>query len=104
MIRTTMLLAGVLTLGAAGAHAQGGGVSPNLPINHPAMTPMAAPAPAMPPQPVPMGAPVTVMTTTRQADPLSGVSLPSQRVGDGAYNGGGVVLEHEPNGTTRQVR
>lgn len=37
--------------------------------------------------------------------PLAGVQLPPQQgVGNGAYNGGGVVLEHLPDGTTRIVR
>ncbi|RVT98593.1 hypothetical protein EOD42_00300 [Rhodovarius crocodyli] len=103
MIRKTMILAGVLMLGAVGAHAQGGGVSPNLPINHPVMTPMAAPAPVMIQQPVQAPMP-PVQTTVRQADPLAGVSLPNQRVGDAAYNGGGVVLEHGPDGVTRQIQ
>lgn len=39
------------------------------------------------------------------SDPLAGVTLPSQPgVGNGAFNGGGLVLEHLPDGTTRVVR
>lgn len=35
--------------------------------------------------------------------PFNGLSLPQQGVGDGAYNGGGVVLEYLPDGTRRVV-
>ena len=35
---------------------------------------------------------------------LSGVNLPKQNVGNGAYNGGGVILEQQPDGTMRVVR
>jgi hypothetical protein len=36
--------------------------------------------------------------------PFTGLSLPQQGVGDGAYNGGGVVLEYLPDGTRRVVQ
>jgi hypothetical protein len=36
--------------------------------------------------------------------PFSGLDLPKQGVGDGAYNGGGVVLEYMPDGTRRVVQ
>ncbi|MCQ4160497.1 hypothetical protein NON00_11210 [Roseomonas sp. GC11] len=50
----------------------------------PVITPPAAPAPAQ---------------------PFANVTLPPQQgVGDGAYNGGGVVLEYLPDGTTRVVQ
>lgn len=43
--------------------------------------------------------------STTPSDPLAGVTLPSQPgVGNGAFNGGGLVLEHLPDGTTRVVR
>lgn len=100
MSRYTLILAGALCLGAVGAQAQSGAPSPNLPMNHPVMTPMAAPAPV----PVPPAAPTLVLGRPSPAEPLAGVTLPTQRVGDGAYNGGGVVLEHMPDGTTRQVQ
>lgn len=100
MSRYTLILAGALCLGAAGAQAQSGAPSPNLPMNHPVVTPMAAPAPV----PVPSAAPALVLGRPSPAEPLAGVTLPTQRVGDGAYNGGGVVLEHMPDGTTRQVQ
>jgi hypothetical protein len=38
------------------------------------------------------------------AQPFNSLSLPRQQVGDGAYNGGGVVLEYLPDGTRREVR
>ncbi|WP_160000163.1 hypothetical protein [Roseomonas sp. 18066] len=65
------------------------------------MTPGAAPGMAPPPmtatgRPNMMAAP---------AQPFSGLTLPpQQQVGNGAYNGGGVVLEYLPDGTTRVVR
>lgn len=37
------------------------------------------------------------------SQPFNGLSLPQQGVGDGAYNGGGVVLEYLPDGTRRVV-
>ncbi|WBV42973.1 hypothetical protein [Pseudoroseomonas cervicalis] len=49
----------------------------------------------------PMGGANVVPTP---AQPFAGVTLPQQGVGDGAYNGGGVVLEYLPDGTTRVVR
>jgi hypothetical protein len=36
--------------------------------------------------------------------PFNGLALPQQGVGDGAYNGGGVVLEYLPDGTRRVVQ
>lgn len=36
--------------------------------------------------------------------PFNGLELPQQGVGDGAYNGGGVVLEYLPDGTRRVVQ
>ncbi|WP_307139668.1 hypothetical protein [Pseudoroseomonas cervicalis] len=51
------------------------------------------------------GAPMgTVGVVPTPAQPFAGVTLPQQGVGDGAYNGGGVVLEYLPDGTTRVVR
>ncbi|MBC9180009.1 hypothetical protein [Pseudoroseomonas ludipueritiae] len=38
------------------------------------------------------------------SQPFTGLSLPQQGVGDGAYNGGGVVLEYLPDGTRRVVQ
>ena len=38
------------------------------------------------------------------AQPLAGVTLPNQGRGDGAYNGGGAVLEQDSSGVTRQIR
>jgi hypothetical protein len=44
-------------------------------------------------------------TVPTPAQPFSGLSLPQQQgVGDGAYNGGGVVLEYMPDGTRRVVQ
>ncbi len=48
------------------------------------------------------GAPTIQLPSPEQ--PLAGVTLPNQGRGDGAYNGGGVVLEQDSNGVTRQVR
>jgi len=36
--------------------------------------------------------------------PFNGLALPQQGVGDGAYNGGGVVLEYMPDGSRRVVQ
>lgn len=60
---------------------------------------MASPGMASPG--MPMGG-ANVMPAPAQ--PFNGLSLPSQQVGNGAYNGGGVVLEYMPDGTTRVVR
>lgn len=38
------------------------------------------------------------------ANPMAGVTLPPDRSGDGAYQGGGVVLEQDSQGVTRQLR
>jgi hypothetical protein len=38
------------------------------------------------------------------SQPFTGLALPQQGVGDGAYNGGGVVLEYLPDGTRRVVQ
>ena len=62
------------------------------------MKPGDAPATALPgfgQQPVQLPSP---------AQPLAGVTLPNQGRGDGAYNGGGVVLEQDAAGVTRQIR
>jgi len=37
------------------------------------------------------------------AQPFSGLNLPNQNVGNGAYNGGGMVLEYMPDGSVRAV-
>jgi hypothetical protein len=58
----------------------------------------------------PGGAASTTMTpqgpmVQTPAQPFSGLSLPNQpSVGDGAYGGGGVVLEYLPDGTRRVVQ
>ncbi|KAA2213674.1 hypothetical protein [Teichococcus oryzae] len=78
----------------------------------------AAPSMAQPPmQPIsppvargtmpPPGAPAPVPGTPMRApdNPFSNLQLPRQSgVGDGAYNGGGVVLEHAPDGSLRLAR
>jgi hypothetical protein len=38
------------------------------------------------------------------SQPFSDLNLPRQGVGNGAYNGGGVVLEYLPDGTRRVVQ
>lgn len=38
------------------------------------------------------------------AQPFSNLELPRQAVGDGAYGGGGLVLEYLPDGTRRVVQ
>lgn len=53
----------------------------------------ATPSPAAPPVQLPS-----------PAAPMAGVTLPRDRSGDGAYNGGGVVLEQDGRGVTRQLR
>jgi hypothetical protein len=58
--------------------------------------------PGMAPSPMGAAGRPNVMSAPQQ--PFSGLSLPSQQVGNGAYNGGGVVLEYMPDGTTRVVR
>ncbi|ONG45842.1 hypothetical protein BKE38_25950 [Pseudoroseomonas deserti] len=127
-IRTTLATAAVLgaSLGlAVAAQAQSPYPAPYAanPVPPPAgAAPMAPPvAPGMAPHhrpmhppgaastygmgamtPAPMGAPNVSPTP---AQPFSGLTLPSQQgVGNGAYNGGGVVLEYLPDGTTRVVR
>ncbi len=54
-------------------------------------------------QPAPLKAPAVVQLPS-PANPLAGVTLPPDRSGDGAYNGGGVVLEQDGRGVNRQVR
>lgn len=66
----------------------------------------------MTPPPAPMagtGMAATTMTPSGPMvqtpnQPFNGLSLPQQGVGDGAYNGGGVVLEYLPDGTRRVVQ
>ena len=43
-------------------------------------------------------------TVQTPSQPFTGLSLPQQGVGDGAYNGGGVVLEYLPDGSRRVVQ
>jgi hypothetical protein len=75
----------------------------------------AAPVPGMAPAGrMPMAPPMragmdTAPATGRDvaptpAQPFTDLSLPQQQVGNGAYNGGGVVLEYLPDGTRREVR
>ncbi len=59
-------------------------------------TPYVIPAP---PPPLP-----SVVQLPSPANPLAGVTLPADRSGDGAYQGGGVVLEQDGRGVTRQLR
>lgn len=37
------------------------------------------------------------------SQPFSNLNLPNQNVGNGAYNGGGMVLEYMPDGSVRVV-
>jgi hypothetical protein len=59
-----------------------------------------------PPQVIAMPAPMPVVPRVidgpAPAEPLAGVLLTPQAVGDRAYGGGGAVLEHR-NGMTRQL-
>lgn len=51
---------------------------------------------------IPVPGPVVQLPSP--ANPLAGLTLPSDRSGDGAYNGGGVVLEQDGRGVNRQLR
>ena len=61
-----------------------------------------APSPGYAPAPI-LGNSSGPILGRSPAEPFAGVTLPTQR-GDGAYQGGGVVLEQDENGVTRQVR
>jgi hypothetical protein len=57
----------------------------------------------MPPPGAP--APMPGMPMRTPDNPFSNLQLPKQSgVGDGAYNGGGVVLEYAPDGSLRLAR
>ncbi|EHM02490.1 hypothetical protein HMPREF9946_01071 [Acetobacteraceae bacterium AT-5844] len=72
-----------------------------MPPTHVPPAPMGA-APMAPP----MGGPQTTYgrpTVPTPAQPFSNLQLPRENVGDGAYGGGGVVLEYLPDGTRRVI-
>jgi hypothetical protein len=66
-----------------------------------------APMGAPPMTAAPMGGPQTVYgrpVVPTPAQPFNNLQLPRQSVGDGAYGGGGLVLEYLPDGTRRVVQ
>ena len=62
----------------------------------------APPPPQVIVMPAPMPLAPRVIDGPAPAEPMAGVMLTPQAVGDRAYGGGGAVLEHR-NGMTRQL-
>ncbi|MBE9603900.1 hypothetical protein IAI18_03420 [Acetobacteraceae bacterium H6797] len=100
-------LAGVAAFGAPAVQAQT--MAPPVPMSERPVAPVPAyqaGAPGInhtPATPAPIILPRG--QTPTPANPFAGVNLPNEpQVGDGAYNGGGVVIESFADGTTRVVR
>lgn len=67
-----------------------------------APTPSASLAPAVPTGPAPIVLPRGQVPTPEQ--PFTGLELPKDSSGDGAYAGGGVVIEYYADGTKRVIQ
>ncbi|MFC3125365.1 hypothetical protein ACFOD4_09845 [Pseudoroseomonas globiformis] len=106
-VRRIALLS-LASLAAAPAVLAQGGMSPSgmAPASSAGTLPPPVPrgAPSTNLSPMAMPAPGTERAAPTPAQPFSNLNLPKQDVGNGAYNGGGIVLEYSPDGTSRLAR